>query len=118
MSGQQYETLDSGNREHFDSGAQRDIQEGKPRYDLIPPTGLKRLAELYARGAEKYDDHNWAKGMPTSRILASLYRHLEAYRAGEQTEDHLAAVAWNAMAIMHFEKTEWDDSYDWTPNGK
>lgn len=109
-----YVTLDSGARESFASGAVRDVQEGKPRYDLIPPVPLKRLADLYARGAEKYDDHNWAKGMNTSRILASLLRHIEAYRLGDKTEDHLAAAAWNAFAIMHFEGTEWDDFYDWS----
>lgn len=110
----EYVTLDGGEKQVFNSGAQRDEQTGKPRYDLIPPLPLRRLAELYARGAEKYDDHNWAKGMPTSRILASLLRHVEAYRAGDRTEDHLSGVAWNAFAIMQFEDTEWDDFYDWS----
>jgi hypothetical protein len=110
-----YKTKDSGKRESFSSGAVRDVQGDKPRYDLIPPFPLQRLAELYARGAEKYDDHNWAKGMNTSRILASLMRHLEQYRQGDKTEDHLAAVAWNAFAIMHFEDTQWDDFYNWGP---
>lgn len=110
----EYVTLDGGAKQVFDSGAQRDEQAGKPRFDLIPPTPLRRLADLYARGAEKYDDHNWAKGMPTSRILASLMRHIEAYRSGDRTEDHLAAVAWNAFAIMHLEETGFDDFYDWS----
>jgi hypothetical protein len=110
-----YETLSTGkDHEKFSSGAERDSQIGKPRYDLIPPLPLLRLAELYARGAEKYDDHNWAKGMPTSRILASLLRHIEAYRSGDTTEDHLAAVAWNAFALMHFQDTSNDDFYDWS----
>ena len=29
--------LDSGERRQFASGAVRDIQEGKGRYDLLPP---------------------------------------------------------------------------------
>jgi len=109
-----YITKDSGAREEFDSGARRDTQDGKPRYDLIPPGPLKRLAELYARGAEKYDEHNWTKGMPISRYLASLMRHPEQYREGDTEEDHLAAVVWNAMAIMYFQGTDWDDLFDWT----
>ncbi len=113
-----YVTLDGGEKQVFETGAQRDDQGGKPRYDLIPPMPLRRLAELYSRGADKYDDHNWAKGMPTTRILASLLRHVEAYRAGDETEDHLAAVAWNAFAIMHFQGTEHDDFYDWNRSGK
>lgn len=107
-------TKDSGQREQFDTGAKRDTQEGKPRYDLIPPQPLKRLAELYARGAEKYDDHNWTKGMPTSRFLASLERHLQDYKAGKVDEDHLAAVIFNAMGIMYFEGTSHDDKHDWS----
>jgi hypothetical protein len=108
-----YITRDSGEREEFESGAKRDTQENKPRYDLIPPGPLKRLADLYARGAVKYDDHNWTKGMPTSRFMASLMRHLEQYRAGDREEDHLAGVVWNAFCIMYFENTEWDDNFKW-----
>ena len=63
-----YVTKDSGKRQEFATGSRRDTDEGKPRYSLIPPEPLKRLAMLYVRGAEKYDDHNWVKGQPTSRI--------------------------------------------------
>ena len=104
-----FTTKDSGKREEFDSGAKRDTQAGKPRYDLIPAGPLKRLADLMARGAEKYDDNNWTKGMPSSRFLASLLRHVEAYRLGDRDEDHLAAAVFNAFAVMYFEGTEWDD---------
>jgi len=110
----EYLTFDSGHRTTFPSGAKRDIQDDKPRYDLIPPKALKRLAELYARGAVKYSDHNWHKGMPTSSAMASAYRHLEQYRAGERDEDHLAAVVWNVFALIEFEGTSLDDLYDWT----
>lgn len=106
----QFVTKDSGQRDEFESGAKRDTQEGKPRYDLIPPHPLKRLAELMERGARKYDDNNWMKGMPSSRFMASLLRHVEAYRRGERDEDHMAAVVFNAFALMHFEShPEWDD---------
>lgn len=97
-------TKDSGEREQFDSGAKRDTQAGKPRYDLIPTHALKRIAGLYARGADKYDDNNWHKGIPYSRCLASLERHLQQWKQGDRDEDHLAAVVWNALAIMHYEE--------------
>lgn len=96
-------TRDSGKREDFDTGARRDIQEGKPRYDLIPPIMLRRVAELYARGAVKYGENNYQKGMPFSRVYASLFRHMMAYREGDRAEDHLAAVIWNATALMYYE---------------
>lgn len=106
-------TKDSGEREEFAAGAVRDTQHGKPRYDLIPPGPLQRVAELYARGAEKYEPFNWVQGIPTSRFLASLMRHLEQYRQGDKVEDHLAAIVFNAFGIMHFEGSDWDDTFDW-----
>jgi hypothetical protein len=102
-------------KETFSSGAQRDSQLDKPRYDLIPPEPMRRLAALYASGAQHYGDYNWAKGMPLTRILASLMRHLYAAIAGNTDEDHWAAVLWNTMAIMHFQNTKWNDLYDWAP---
>lgn len=107
-------TKDSGSRQEFESGMVRDTQEGKPRYDLIPTGPLKRLADLYARGAEKYDDDNWKKGQPYSRAYASLFRHLMQWRNGDTDEDHLAAVACNAFTIMYYEdnKPELDDLSD------
>jgi hypothetical protein len=111
----QYITKDSGEREDFSSGAVRDTQDGKPRYDLIPPAPLRRLAELYERGLTKYGENNWTKGMPVSRYLASAMRHLEMARTGDKEEDHWAGALWNIMAIMHFEDSGWNDLFDWTP---
>jgi len=133
-------TKDSGKRQDFETGARRDTQDGKPRfdlipidmldliqqsyggapldidatqetftgwvniletrYDLIPGIMLNRLGGLYHRGALKYDDDNWKKGIPLSRIYASLLRHTIEWRAGDTSEDHLAAILWNATALM------------------
>jgi hypothetical protein len=38
-----------------------------------------------------------------------MMRHMEQYRAGERDEDHIAAVIFNALALIEFEGTEWDD---------
>lgn len=96
---------DSGKREQFESGAVRDVREGKGRYDLITPHGLRRLAVHYQDGAEKYDDRNWEKGMPISRCFDSAVRHLYEWLAGDDDEDKLAAAVWNVFAIMHYEAT-------------
>jgi hypothetical protein len=95
---------DSGQRESFVSGAVRDIREGKGRYDLISPIALKRLAQHYERGAKKYSERNWEKGMPLTRILDSAERHLNQFKEGDRSEDHLAAVAWNIFAVIHIEE--------------
>lgn len=107
-----YATKDSGERKVFDTGAQRDIESGKPRYDLIPTFALKRLAELYARGAEKYREWNWTEGIPYSRMLSSAERHLQQWKQGDRDEDHLAAVAWNILGLIHYEEVGRDDLDD------
>lgn len=107
----------SGNKETFPSGAMRDSQEGKTRYDLIPILPLKRLSDLYARGAVHYSEFNWMAGMPYSRFYASILRHLFQWAAGEKTEDHLAAVVFGCFSIMHFEsvgRTDLDDMGKYT----
>ena len=110
-------TKDSGQREAFDSGAVRDVRTDKGRYDLVSPYALKRLAQLYERGSQKYVDRNWEKGMPSTRVFDSMIRHAFAWLAGENDEDHLAAVAWNAFALMHYEAThpEVDDRPNYGP---
>lgn len=108
-----YNLKDAGDREKFDSGAMREPEGDKLRYDLISPIALKRLAINMTKGAQKYGPHNWNKGMPTSRMLSAAMRHLEQARAGEEDEDHWAAVVFNIFGIMHFEGTEWDDLHEW-----
>jgi len=99
-----YKTKDSGEREQFKTGSQRDTRVGKGRYDLLPPRAIRRLAQLYERGAIKYDDRNWEKGQPLSRMMDSLIRHAFQVLEGEDTEDHLAAVAWNALGIAEIQE--------------
>ena len=100
---EEFTTKDSGSKDEFDSGYQRDSGSGKTRFDLIPYGPLERVANLYARGAEKYGDNNWTLGAPYSRTYASLFRHLIQWRQGDRSEDHGAAVIWNMMALMHYE---------------
>jgi hypothetical protein len=97
-------TKDSGERVAFAKGGVRDVENGKPRYDLISPEFLKRLAELLARGAEKYGDRNWEKGQTVSRAYSSMFRHMQQWYTGDRTEDHLAAIAFNVMVIVTMEE--------------
>ena len=102
---------DSGRREAFPTGSKRDTRKGKGRYDLLPPNGIHRLAKHYENGAVKYGDRNWEIGQPSSRYMDSLLRHAFSYLAGKRDEDHLAAIAWNALGIMYNEdiKPDMDD---------
>ena len=97
-------TKDSGERRHFNTGAQRDVVTGKGRYDLISPIMIDRLSLLLQRGAEKYDDRNWEKGMPLSVYMDSGMRHLYKFLEGHRDEDHLIAAIWNLQALLHIEE--------------
>ena len=99
-----YQTKDSGKRQEFKTGAVRDIQDSKGRFDLVSPLALKRLADLYQRGCAKYGERNYEKGIPLCRIIDSAMRHLNMYLAGDRSEDHLSALAWNAFALIHTEE--------------
>lgn len=92
---------DSGKRQNFKTGSKRDTNEGKPRYDLITPIGLYRLAMHYANGAVKYGDDNWTKGQPLRRYIESAERHIQKLKLGYTDEDHEAAIAWNILAYIH-----------------
>jgi len=94
----------SGVKEEYKSGASRDNSKGKGRFDLISPIALKRLAQVYERGAINHGDRNWEKGLPLSRCMSSTLRHLNQYLNGERDEDHLAQAAWNIFAAMHIEQ--------------
>lgn len=103
-SGNDFVIKDGGARSQFDTGAVRDTAEDKPRFSLISPYALERLAMVYTRGAVKYDEHNWVKGMPYGRYLDSAQRHIEAFKRGDTDEDHLAQAAWNLFSIIHHQE--------------
>ena len=91
---------DSGARQLFETGAQRDVQEGKGRFDLLPIHSITRLAKHFESGAGKYGIDNWKKGIPLRRYLDSMLRHSFKFMCGAKDEDHLAAVIWNACCLM------------------
>jgi hypothetical protein len=95
---------DSGNRQLFASGAVRDSADDKPRPDLVSPFAMERLGEWLRLGAQKYKERNWEAGIPISRCVASLSRHLMKYQQGARDEDHMAAVMCNAMFVIHLEE--------------
>lgn len=92
---------DSGKRTTTDTGAQRERDPEKGRYDLISPLALHRLAIVMAKGANKYSDRNWEKGMPMSWYLDSALRHLNQYLSGKRDEDHAGQAMFNVMALIH-----------------
>lgn len=99
-----YVTKRGEKKDSFSTGAVRDTQDGKLRFDLIGVHMMKRLSALLVRGASNYGERNWEKGQNVARTFASLFRHVVGYQEGDQTEDHLAAIVFNAMSIIHVEE--------------
>ena len=104
-----FETKDSGARQQWSSGMQRDTEEGKARFDLMIPEGvpyeeqlLTRFALLLSRGAVKYDARNWEKAAgeeEIARAKSSAFRHFMQWLTGETDEDHAAAVIFNLLVV-------------------
>lgn len=70
----------------------------------LSPVGMRRVAIVYEKGARKYANRNWEKGMPMGRFLDSALRHTFQALEGKRDEDHLAHAAWNILATMHVEE--------------
>ena len=99
------EIKDSGTRREFDSGAVRDMAEGKGDMASIPWESILRLSRHYENGAKKYARWNFRKGIPVSSFIDSACRHLAKYQCGEDDEDHLSAAAFNILGAMLMENT-------------
>jgi hypothetical protein len=84
--------------------------QGKLRYDLLPPQEIEQIVEVLTMGAAKYSDNSWQdveNGI--DRYYAAAMRHLQSWRQGEVTDNesglpHLAHVATNIVFLMHLTK--------------
>jgi hypothetical protein len=96
---------DTGLRHEHATGALREPRgQGKGRFDLLPWVAITRLAKHYEAGANKYAERNWEKGLPLSSFVDSGIRHLTQWLAGDDGEDHLAAVLWNFAGLLWTEE--------------
>ncbi len=94
-----YTVKDSGLRQQFESGMQRDVTDGKTRYDLVFDGPMfERYAVHLTKGAQKYNPRNWMKAAGTAeleRFRESAVRHFVQWLRGDTDEDHAAAVMFN-----------------------
>lgn len=99
----------------------RRYNKGKLRYELLPENALKDIVEVYTKGAEKYtvynedssikDDgaNNWRKGLLWMDMIASIERHIRAFKQGEDIDPdlgtkHLANAAWGLLGLLEYYK--------------
>ncbi len=81
---------------------------------------LLDLSIHYRKGAEKYAERNWEKGLPIHSFIDSAIRHLCKEIKGMTDEPHLIACMWNLMGAvwtMHHHP-ELNDMPDYTKNTK
>jgi len=95
---------DNGTRVANEAGGMREAQIGKGFWAGIPYEGMQRVALWYEQAAIKYGPRNWEKGISVTDCVSAIMRHIWKFAWGWKDEDHLAAVVWNAMTIMHLEK--------------
>lgn len=88
----------------FSTGAIRSSSKGRGRPQDISPHALFRFAALLERGAELYGPRNYQKGMSLCRTCGAILRHTFQYLAGDRSEDHAAAIMFNAMCLIDTEE--------------
>lgn len=72
------------------------------RFTSICPAAQRALSKIHAEGDNKYGNFNWTKGMPLYELLNHCENHLNLWKLGDRSEDHLAKVMWGMAAIIHF----------------
>jgi dATP/dGTP diphosphohydrolase, N-terminal len=79
----------------------------RPRYDYVPLEFIEELVEIFAEGRrprpgmpEGYGD-SWMQGGEVflRDCLNHAFWHLVMYMRGDRSENHLAKVAWNSLAV-------------------
>lgn len=107
--------MEKGKAKHYD--------EGKPRFDLLPPQVLFDIAEVFTWGTKKYGDRNWEMGMVWGKVFGSIMRHLWKFWSpfhkdyDEESGLHHLAHA-GACIFMLFGLTITHPELDDRPEGK
>ena len=84
--------------------------EGKLRFDLIPPEPLEDVVRVLMFGAKKYGPHNWHRVHDAKRrYLAAAFRHLWARLCGHAVDSesglpHLAHAICCLMFVEEFDR--------------
>ena len=61
---------------------------------------ILELAKHYEKGAEKYEERNWEKGIPIHCYIDSAIRHYLKYIQGLNDENHFIAFIWNIFGAL------------------
>ena len=100
-----------------DPAKSRKADAGKPNLSLLPPEALLAAGRAFSYGEKKYAAHNYRHDLVTSRIVASLLRHIVAWMGREEIDeenglshiDHIVACA--MMLATNAANPALDDRY-------
>ena len=98
-------------KQHTDkNGEGKKFDEGKIRFELLPPEALSQVAQVFTDGAKKYGDRNWEKGILWSRLLGATLRHLFSWSSGttnDQESGHnlLAHACASLLMLLEYHNT-------------
>lgn len=84
--------------------------KNKLRYDLVPPFAHEQLAKILTHGAKIYGERDWENGLNWSEVIASMERHLNAFKNGEDYDSesgllHISHVLSNAAFLTEYYRT-------------
>lgn len=90
---------------------------GKPDWSCLPMETLEGAVRVFEKGAKKYSGkRTWLPGIPFSKLLSAIVRHLVAWywlrqdTDPESGEHHLNHVIANVMMILtYIDKKDYDD---------
>ena len=90
----------------------RKDDQGKLRWDLLPLDLIEKVVDIYTHGAERYGVNTWQNLEDGyNRFKAAMLRHLAEHEKGnvidnDSKREHLAHVAWNALAMLYYANKE------------
>ena len=90
-------------------GNAKRFNEGKNRLDLVPTSLVEEVGKVLTFGANKYGDNNWRSSMKWSKCIASLERHLVAFKNGIDFDEesgllHLSHLGCNVAFLLEYYK--------------
>lgn len=63
--------------------------------------GTMALAKHYEKGAIKYGENNWSKGIPSFSFYDSAHRHMDKIILGLTDEPHVEAAMFNLVGLIY-----------------
>lgn len=82
--------------------------DGKAPWRLLPTDAIGCVLEVLRKGAEKYGERNWEKGMAWCRCYDAAMRHVDEWFRGVDRDketgiSHLAHAATNILFLLAYE---------------